>query len=418
MDMVKSKEKLNILYFGLMLYICMSMMGLSMHILGFGIFIISVFLSIPRSELGKIRVDGYIKTQLCFLGFVVLSLIWTDRERLEFNTTVSILLGIIEAVFFSIWFKGFLSRNNDVEGILKALITSSIAAAFYAIVNTPLYKWTSISNFFLGDYGLNNHNTLGMFAAMCSALCFYFIMKKAGVRYYILLAAELIIVVLSGSRKGFFLAAFCIAAVYVLSERNIKFIRNIILVLILMIVAYLFLIYNETLYNIAGKKLQVLITNIFIDNNATDGSIEERRYFITQAMYLFSQHPLIGVGINGFRSYMDQIGYYHVTYSHCNYTELLSNYGIIGFLLYYLLKVKVIVKGMSTIRKNNLFSLLSWIFLLALAITEYGAVSYYSVWMQLFWTITYYVVTKQEVSEDSLKISYNNLKAFKNKELL
>lgn len=393
--MIIRLSKLNAKFIFFSLYISMSMMGNTMHLLGFIIFMLGTVSFVKTSYISMPMISDYSQNQFLFACFVLISYYWVDHSNLDTITTITIIVGIFEALYLVTWVKRSLIEGNNIEDFFKMLVLASFIAAGYAIINMPTSSWANLKNLFLGDYGLESHNSLGMLSAFCGGFCFYFLTtnKDNKIFYSILFALEVLITILSGSRKGFLAIALCIGAYYVLSAYNLKLIRNLIIVVILVMWGYFFLITNETLYAIAGAKLQILIQNLFIGSEIKDWSIIERSYYRTQAMNLFYNNPIFGNGINGFRAYMKEIGYSHVTYSHCNYTELLANYGLIGFLLYYFLKIKIVLKSIGKLRNKNKLFIGMWIWVVTLLILEYGFVSYYSTWAQAIWIILYLGIT-------------------------
>ena len=386
----------NIVCLSLALYISMSLMGNVLHLIGFVIFFLASFSRAFDRRL-MIRFNSYLTVHLLFALCVVISFSWVDTVKLEFITTLAICAALFEILYFILWFYRYMESGGKISVILNVFILSSFFAIIRAVSMTPVTRWMNIRNLFLGDIGLDSHNTLGMFSAICGGFSFVFAINNNGKKrliYFGICIIEMAAVVLSGSRKGILAFAMILGAFYVLNSHSVRLVRNSAIVLGIIIIGYFLLINNETLYELAGRKLQVFIQNIFVSKDVNDSSIVERTYYREQAMGLFMKHPVLGVGINGFRAYMDKIGYSHVTYSHCNYTELLANYGLIGFSLYYIIRAKAILNSISKIGKSNSLFVEIWVCSLALIILEYGFVSYYSVWVQILWAIFYFVISR------------------------
>src|SRR5690606_22989098 len=68
--------------------------------------------------------------------------------------------------------------------------------------------------------------------------------------------------------------------------------------------------------------------------DVSEGSLYARADFIQAGLELWREHPFFGLGSNQFRYYMPEFGL-RETYSHSNPIEILANYGLIGFVLYY-----------------------------------------------------------------------------------
>src|SRR5690606_22930214 len=80
-------------------------------------------------------------------------------------------------------------------------------------------------------------------------------------------------------------------------------------------------------------------------DNVNEGSINERASMAMDGIRLWMEKPIVGWGTNQFRFIS---GY--DKYAHNNYVELLSNNGIIGFVIYYLMIVALLVLGVKLVR--------------------------------------------------------------------
>lgn len=389
--MVVSFNKNSVKWVCFCIYISMSMMGNIKSLIGFAIFFIGDALITGAYSVRKFSREKYIIWQVAFTIFVLLSAVWARESVFENITTIVIVSNVIMAMYFANWGFYNLKSYKDIESALKAFVGGTIVAAVYAAIYMPREKWIMLDRLFLGDYGLTSHNTLGMAAGFGAGICVYFFLKdtKKRAMYASLFFVEVVIVILSGSRKGIMSVALFVGMFFILSARNVKVIRNAILIIGFIVGGYYLLISNARLYAIAGEKLQVLVDSIITESNVQDHSMSEREYFRTQAISLWLRNPIVGTGINGFRAYMQEIGYNHVTYSHCNYTELLANYGIIGFFLYYFYKIKIIICKFKDVRYGNDLSISLWVFAVIVLVLEYGFVSYYESWVCMIWIIIF-----------------------------
>jgi O-antigen ligase len=84
-------------------------------------------------------------------------------------------------------------------------------------------------------------------------------------------------------------------------------------------------------------------------SSQTDYSSINRLFMINEAIYLFSTKPLFGYGANGVTFFGS-----FATYSHNTFSELLCNFGIMGFLFYELmLFIPVLYVYMSKLEKKD-----------------------------------------------------------------
>ena len=86
-------------------------------------------------------------------------------------------------------------------------------------------------------------------------------------------------------------------------------------------------------YSVIGGRIEDMMTTwLGIGHGHYSHSTDVREYMIVEGFRLAWDYPLFGGGWNYFAS-QTHSGY---AYSHCNYTELLCNFGFGGFLLYYI----------------------------------------------------------------------------------
>ncbi len=97
-------------------------------------------------------------------------------------------------------------------------------------------------------------------------------------------------------------------------------------------------------------------------------SAEERLAFARVAWEMFGEHPLFGTGVDTVRAYLG-------VYSHNNYTELLANGGIVGFVLFYMIYIFAFVKALYV--KEHFIRLFLLTYVLILFVYDLGGVSYY-----------------------------------------
>ena len=142
----------------------------------------------------------------------------------------------------------------------------------------------------------------------------------------------------------------------------------------------------------------------FLGKKVSDLSVNERSFFRKNAIKLFLHNPVMGIGINNFAAYMKKIGYSHVAYSHCNFTEILSNLGIFGFIIYYFIYFYIIKKAIILLprKKNKTVLYYSLILIVILLIFEYGFVSYYLFEIQIQIFICYLLVNIEKIKGDDL----------------
>lgn len=118
-----------------------------------------------------------------------------------------------------------------------------------------------------------------------------------------------------------------------------------------------------------NDRFELLFDGFFADNVSykTD---EMRKLMISRGLEAFVEKPLFGHGT----------GYSYVlfgTYSHNNLVELLMNYGLVGFCLYYGLYLVLIVKLLKQAMKNDIYAVFFFVYVCVQVALGVGWVNYY-----------------------------------------
>ena len=386
----------DIALFGLLIYLCGFYTGNKGEIICFFIFLIC---SLPSLSITK--GNKYAKWQFFFLIYLCISYIWTHKYLLNKTIAKIEIITPIMMLYCVVFLMGFIKKQDDINKIINIFLASLGFLVLYLLVVTPVSVWGTM---YLGqDIGLDK-NTIGINLAWGSLFCFFYLKTKQGnTKVYILLfLAFSIICMISGSRKGLMILAFGIVAYFILYERNIKVLKNIVLAIIVAFGIWMLIMNVPVLYEQVGERMVVLLktfNNSSAVSVSVDKSVWERSYYRNYAMKMFSEKPVymvFGHGLDAFRTRMAEIGYEHVAYSHCNFTELLANYGIIGFLLYYFYKIKLVIKTLFMKDRPYIITL-AMIILGVGIVMEYGLVSYYDNVTQFIYILAYCMIAKKSV---------------------
>jgi hypothetical protein len=378
--MIKIKKR-DIPYIGLLFFICTSFSN-SGYIQLIGLVL---FVALSIKGIRFLRFDKQTKYQFLFSAFVILSYVWATKVPALFTSNMGMIVSMLGILYASLFFNSYLVEERDYKVAMNMFFISLLFMIIQLFIKVPLNFVFDYS--FWDDYGMNK-NSVGMNLAWGILFCFYIIYNKLSKKmfYRILIIVFLILIILSSSRKAILLLIGSVVLYLILSERNIKLFRNICIISLIIIVSFFVLYEIPYFYQLIGGKIENLFTSFF-DSDVSqidDYSISERAFFRTYALKMFNKNfasIFFGNGLNSFQSEMYRIKYSNVAYSHCNYTELLCNYGILGFILYYCYKFRVALRIFST--RNNKSQIFYLIVLVMALILEYGFVSYYSVFNQV-----------------------------------
>jgi len=381
------RSNINIQALLIILYLMISVVATrTIHGFAFIAFVVLTCKQVFKRNLLSLFKGNYIKVFIVFSAFVLASYFWADKIYLDRNIATVIALGLIEEIYIYLYFASMLRKKWSIDDLFLIYLIFAVAIGVYLLIFTPRSIWTD-SNIRVGSNLNINRNLIGLIMAYASTISLYFSRKTSKktkrLVYYLLILVMGTICLLTGSRKGALILVGGIVGYLIFSERNKKLIRNFGIAIGLLIVVYIVVMSNDALYSKIGIRFQYVITSIINDDTTVESSLNTRAFYRTAAISLWKNHPIIGAGLDGFSSYMARISYWHVAYSHNNYTEMLANYGIIGFLLYYVQRFIMIFRLRMKRYKNDKSICLLWICGLIMIVMEYACVTYYSLPVQL-----------------------------------
>ena len=309
----------------------------------------------------------YLVWYILFFAYSLLSASWT----ISTNYSFSLIKEMLYTMLFVLLILFYITDYGKLRKVTKMYIITCVYTCFLILLfNFKLYG-TDLFGSVTGLY----FNRIALL--LCNGIFFsFFLYKSTGNRNYIVLSLLFYFVIfLTGSRKSLIMPIVFIIIFLVLNigRNKQKFIKTSIAVVILIALSSILFISNPKLKTRMINLYQAVVQH----ETTTDGSIRERTYFRKTGIELFKSNPIIGIGINGFRGYLASIKYRHVTYSHCNYIELLATLGIIGFLIYYLMYSVILKNSIKKFDANNYIKLLCLSYIMVEIIFEYGFVSFY-----------------------------------------
>lgn len=332
-----------------------------------------------------IKGNAYFYIQLFFIGYCLFQIIfriavvsdvsWSMSKRLIVNC-------IDELMLFNI-----LIRQDDIEDIFKALIypfTAGIILIIFLQIKAGMlfaYRLTTVleegkSYKFLGLTINAGVATMIGHCAVCifafSLIYFYANKKK---KYLLFTIIGALGVLLSSSRKALAVVVVLMFVIPQFYKYNKKKIQRLIVTLAGVFICYILIMNVPLFYNIIGIRIERMFTVMSTGENV-DYSINVRSNLKNMAWEAFLQRPIVGWGINSFKTVFNN-GW---IYSHCNYIELLVGTGLIGTVIF-LSKYVYIFRRCFTLTK------------LKSSGKYYGkclAVWFLMVWVMEYWQVAYF----------------------------
>lgn len=304
-----------------------------------------------------------------FVAYSFLSILWSLNSDTALAMSITLLLMFVLSFLVYLTF----ANENGAEYILKSLMIAGLVMSIYTIFYYGLSTFIEslLSGIRLGTE-INQVNILGMYAANTTILCVYYAMLKNKKYFYIIAILPFLVSLSSGSRTALAMCFLGVILLMLLHHGTRKIYKGVLAALVVGVVFYYLL--NLPFFDKTIERTVELL-NIFSDTELIDHSAQIRFFMIDFGMDQFRKNPIWGYGADSARYLLNQVLYN--TYLHNNYVELLVNYGLIGFLLYYSIFVNILLKIIPMLKGKNPEAIAITVLLVIKLIADYGTVSYY-----------------------------------------
>lgn len=249
------------------------------------------------------------------------------------------------------------------------------------------------------------YNTIGMLAGIGVIFLVMYYKgreKKIDLIFLIISFSDLLICLLSMSRKSVLYLVAPLLFYYLFSGKNvIKKIRNFIFILIIGYFTYWIIMNNGFLYEYVGSGINKLIN--YITNSSGDASAAGRHSRITYGLEIFKARPILGYGTMNYNYKLLQILHTDMLVADNNFVDLLVNLGFVGFTLYYSIYFYGFWGYFKKNHKNEI-NKLGLALLITLLISDYGVSSYLYQYSQCFLAIVVVMIVKEPQNGKIIKI--------------
>lgn len=279
---------------------------------------------------GRIVINYYI---LCMVLFMLFSVILTAFTTRTWETIRSILtLYSISCVFFTC----IINLKKPNFYIISLLIGFIVLSIWFVIDNKDYFLTFNFTDRIGDTFG--NLNTVGGMFALASTILFYYIFKHKK-WYFLLLVVEVLFAILTavtGSKSALvlFVLGFLINLYFLFGKKKIIWY---VITVIGFIVLFIVILLLPPFEVIKDRFIDMFLT--LFSGEAYDLSTAQRYNMFFDGIYLWLKNIFFGNGSQAF-SILTSYG----TYSHSTVSELLCNFGLVGFILFYLSFIKMITR--------------------------------------------------------------------------
>lgn len=312
-----------------------------------------------------------------------------------FNSDYFLLMYVM--TFISMFLLIDISNSTLIKIFIKTSVYTSIAVCLYLLIN----EWSLIisGGTRIGDSGSGNVNTVATYIGIMSIPCAYMMMYERKRAYYIIYPLLVVFMLMTGSKKSyiFIIMGLLLLAIYRNGLKIHKYITPLIMITGLIVL----ILNNEYLYSIIGSRTLDFLASVGINIEGAGYSTStiQRLSMYNLAFQAFMENPIFGGGWFYFSAYTG-LG----TYSHNNFTELLVNYGIVGFAIYYSMHLFVLLRLRKIIQIDN-HAKLFFCLIITILINDTAAVTFstnllnYLVLLVAYLYVRNYNNTKKPIAE-------------------
>lgn len=290
-------------------------------------------------------------------------------------------------ILFFLVYNLFYERKDAHDFFIKSLYIAGIALIGYTIYTygfSEIIKMMSqSSNVRLGG-AISQANVFGMQHATTSLMSFYYLLYKRKHRMFhtLILIITFVLAMSSGSRKAILI--ICIGILYLIYKKyGIRQVYK--LIFIVAIAVFVFIaVMQLPMFETIRTRMEGA-ANVLQGGNG-EASAEIRLNMITDGWSLFKERILTGYGATNY-AYVSRFR----TYAHNNFIEILVDFGLIGFVLYYLIYLEALKNLWSA--KSDAGKALLCVFLVRFMM-EMAMVTYYN---KLNWImLAFFLIAEKE----------------------
>lgn len=337
---------------------------------------------------GALRKTGYLQWAVCWITICLLSIIWSYN----IDYSIAYFISVFQVALVGVLLVNSIDTKETVDYLEKCIVVAGIILAIRLLVTTPMSLWGSGR---LGvDLGMHvNTISMNIMISELVAIKSFFATDKTTKRLVQIVSLVVafflaIIVFLTASKKTIVIMLLGPLLMLLFTGQKIgKKVKYVAGILLALLIGSQVIQYLPVNFEFAADRLMNAFNGLI--SGSTDASTSEREYLMRTAAETFSNHMILGVGLNCSRCFNNLN-----LYAHCNYLEILANLGVTGFVIYYYLYAKM---GMIVLKaQNNKVALKHCLMILiCLGILELTQVTYYYESFQLYiailWSNIYFL---------------------------
>lgn len=295
-----------------------------------GLFVVTLFTFLLYIYKSKSIAPGPVYIfAFAFAFYVTISSFWS----IDISYSVMRNITIYQVIILMIVAYNLLTTREDLDNIIQCLFWGGFLMCLYAIV---YYGPGEIIHRMqvglrVGDE-INQENGFGIYCVISYLIGMFNVVYKKKNMYIAPTLICLILSFASGSRRSLLVLIVVTALLFAMKDGKIKISKTFIYAVLLFIV--IFILSKLEMFENLFVRFTALLDSLSEDQVKVDNSFATRKEMIAIGLENFIKKPVFGYGTAQYGVlFATKYGAYRV--SHNNFIELLVNYGLVGFFIYY-----------------------------------------------------------------------------------
>ena len=338
--------------------------------------------------------SAHLRWMTAFMGFFSLSLLWSIKIVLS----GWVIVYMVPIMIVSIGTMRYLTDGGSLLPLIKCIFALNLIMLLVLVLTgnfDVLSEGDRLGRALKDESGDSawNGNSIGM--NLCFAIFSGIILLQNGYtkrNLFVFLPIAvifIIIILLTGSRKAVLILLIPLG-VYFFQKSRKKLLQASLMAVVVGVIAFFVLMKIPVVYEVLGTRMETMV-NMASEGTDAEGDVS-RLFLIQYGIEWFTEHPILGVGINCFRVLSNNTAMFAGKnfYAHNNYLELLVDVGIVGTLIYY----SGYIYLFNRMRKlGGRFALWGMSCFIILAFRDVAMVSYYSMFNHLLICILFHMAS-------------------------
>lgn len=346
------------------------------------LFVASLFVLMEKSK-NRITIPYIAIWYFTLILYGGLSGLWAQFFS-SYNITFIIKLCIILCITTSVAI--YVDTMEDLDRIMTLFVAGAVIIALLEFTAVPSGGWKtgSVGSYFSGT----NPNDITVWLDLASAIAFYRAYVKGDRKMYLAVVIIVIFCVFSSSRKGLLASIAAPMMIVFLSIGKSNYWLRIIAAAMIGVGILTIIMENDTMYTAIGQRFESMFD--YFTGEGSDGSMILRERYIAAAKNMFRESPIIGKGMGNYSRILESEYYLGNFYSHNNYWQILSELGMVGFIIYFSMYVycSVVFLRAYFVEKRKI-SVLFLTMMAMMIVLDTGIISYSTKYGQLNIAIIY-----------------------------